>query len=197
MDPHRSTGLILFFVILSLSFGLSAGTTDWDEAKLRQGEFLFRVEDMGKEKLPRFHAAAVVDCSVDEVWKVINDYEHFKDFMPGVVESRIEKREGNTIYFYERDHVPVLKDTWYLLRCEHNDEKHRKTMTLVEGSVDSLDATWSVKPFDNGKALVEYAVQTDPGLYLPRWVQKRIVSKTVRGLFQGIRNVSCSSPSGP
>ena len=193
MKQWRRSCRVFCLCSVILCAGFPVFVEAWDEGKLRDGEFLFFVEDAGKGNLPRFRAAAVIDCPPGEVWKVINDYEHFKDFIPGVVESRVERVEGDTTYFFEKDHVPVLKDTWYLLRCEHDQENLRKTMTLVEGSVDSLDAVWSVKPFDNSKALLEYTLQMDPGFYLPQWIQKAGVKRTAKGLIQGIRNVACQT----
>jgi ribosome-associated toxin RatA of RatAB toxin-antitoxin module len=164
----------------------------WDEDQLRRGDILFVFENTSASEIPEGHAAAVIDCPPEKVWMVINDYNNLKNIMPGVVESRIERVEGDTIYYFEKTHVPVLKDLWYRLRCVQDDRRLEKTMTLIEGSVRHLESRWSVKPFDDGKTLAEYSVRSDPGFYLPRWTQKLILHRTAKGFFEGLRKASCN-----
>jgi ribosome-associated toxin RatA of RatAB toxin-antitoxin module len=186
--------LILVSAFFTLRPNMAKG---WDEDLLRKGEVLFVLEDRGADQIPEGRAAGLIDCPPERVWKLLNDYNNLKNTIPGVVESRIERVEGDVVYYYEQTHVPVLKDLWYRLRCVQDDRKLEKTMTLVEGSMRYLQSRWSVRPFDNAKTLAEYTMRCDMGFYLPRWTQRLILHRTVKGFYDGLRKNSCSpSPAG-
>ncbi len=192
MKYVKTSGTILAaFLVLAVSLGaVQAGKGD--ERKLSKGEILFTMKVPAGDSLPVFQTRGVVDCPPAEVWKVINDYENLANIMPGIVEGRVERVEGNVVYFYEKDHMPVVKDTWYLLRCVHDDDNFRKTITMVEGSVKSLEAQWALEPFGKGKSLVKYTLQSDPGFYIPRWIQKISIKHTTKGFFEALRKNACS-----
>jgi ribosome-associated toxin RatA of RatAB toxin-antitoxin module len=164
----------------------------WDEGRLRKGEVLFVLEDKGAGQIPEGHAAGLINCQPQEVWKILNDYNNLKNTIPSVVESRIDHVEGDIVYYYEKTHVPILKDNWYVLRCVQDDKNLEKTMTRVEGSVRYLESRWSVKPFADRTTLAEYSIRCDPGFYLPRWTQRFILRRTVEGIFAGLRKASCN-----
>ena len=193
MSARSRTGAVVLALHL-LGSVATAGqpATEEQEELLRQGEVLFSVDAGDRSGLPLFRAAAVIDCPRPEVWRVINDYNRLKEIIPGIVESRIERVEDNAVYFYEEDDVPILKNTRLLLRCVHDDPNFRKTMSLVEGSVRSLEASWALEPFDRDRTLAVYTLRTDPGFYVPLWLQKTAAKKTVRGFFRGVRKAACA-----
>jgi coenzyme Q-binding protein COQ10 len=193
MMKSGKAATVLSVVLFLACFGSSARAEVQDEEKLSRGEILFTMEVPDKDKPPVFQVRGVVDCSRDQVWKLINDYDHLQSILPGIVEGRVEKVEGNVVYFYEKDHVPVVEDTWYRLRCVHDDANFRKTLSMVEGSVKSLEASWVLEPFGEGKTLAVYTLQTDPGFYIPRWVQKMSLGRTTRGFIEAIRAKACSA----
>jgi len=180
-------------VLFLACFGSSGRADDRDTEKLGRGEILFTMEVPDKDKPPVFQVRGVVDCTRNQVWKLLNDYNNLQNNLPGIVEGRVEKVEGNVTYFYEKDHVPVVEDTWYLLRCVHDDPNFRKTLSMVEGSVKSLEASWVLEPFGEGKTLAIYTLQSDPGFYIPRWVQKMSLGRTTRGFIEAIRAKACSA----
>ena len=192
MKQNKCGAAVLAAILLLVASLLPAQAGKEEEKQLRKGEILFTMETPTKDGLPVFRTRGVVDCPPADVWKVINDYDNLANIMPGIVEGRVEKVEGNVVYFYEKDHVPVVEDTWYLLRCVHDDDNFRKTMTMVDGSVESLEAEWALEPFGNGKTLVMYTLQSDPGFYVPRWVQKMSLKHTTRGFFEALRKNACS-----
>jgi len=190
---HWKTAAVTAAALLVAFLSLSARAGNPDEERLARGEILFTMDVPEDGGLPVFQARAVVGCSRDRVWAVINDYPNLQNIMPGIVEGRVEKVEGNVVYFFERDHVPVVEDTWYLLRCVHDDEHFRKTLSMVEGSIKSLEARWELEPFGEGKTLAVYTLRSDPGFYVPRWVQKMSIKRTTSGFMEALRVASCTA----
>jgi len=187
----RTAAAAAALLVWLLPAASAVADADRDREKLEKGEILFTMEVPEEGGLPVFQARAVVDCDRERVWAVINDYENLPNIMPGIVEGRVEKVEGNVVTFYEKDHVPVVEDTWYVLRCVHDDEHFRKTMTMVEGSVKSLEARWALEPFGDGKSLAVYTLRSDPGFYIPRWVQKMSLKRTTAGFMEALRAHAC------
>ncbi len=182
--------LVAFLTLVFLCFCVQAGKRD--EGKLRKGEILFSMEAPEKGGLPVFQARGVVGCSRVRVWAVINDYDNLQNIMPGIVEGRVERVDGNVVYFFQKDHVPVVEDAWYLLRCVHDDDHFQKTMSMVEGSVKSLEARWELEPFGEGKTLAVYTLQSDPGFYVPQWLQKMSLKRTITGFMEALRATACA-----
>ena len=185
----RYTRCLLVFLVAATACHAALGLAcAWDDAALQDGKVLVRLEDRKDGQRAEGRAAGVIDCPPRQVWAVLNDYEHLEDFMPGVARSRVESVEGDTVVYFEEDHVPILKNPWFVLRCEHDNENLTKTMTRVDGSYRELRARWTLVPFGDGETLAEYTVVSDPGFYVPRWVRKQILNRTVKGFFRGLRD---------
>ena len=115
MDPLNSRkrdviALILVSAFFTLRPNMAKG---WDEDLLRKGEVLFVLEDRGADQIPEGRAAGLIDCPPERVWKLLNDYNNLKNTIPGVVESRIERVEGDV----GKIHVPLgYAESHYHLR---------------------------------------------------------------------------------
>lgn len=67
------------------------------EERLSAGEII--VTPLQKGDIQGVHTLALIDAELEDVWKVITDFEHFEDFMPLTKESKVLAKKGNILYY--------------------------------------------------------------------------------------------------
>lgn len=67
------------------------------EERLKAGEII--VTPLQKDGIQGVQTLALIDAELEDVWKAITDFEHFKDFMPLTEESKVLAKKGNILYY--------------------------------------------------------------------------------------------------
>jgi hypothetical protein len=110
---HRSAmagmAVLLWCVIPSgLSLDVQRPGSGWTEA-YRSGELVIFTKDV--EKGRRIVAIAEVDARPEVVFNVVNDFDHYPEFMPYVIESRVLSRNGDSeVVAYNRIAPPFVAE---------------------------------------------------------------------------------------
>lgn len=138
------------------------------------------------------------------VHAVIDDVDSYPQFMPYTVESKIIKREGDTVIGYQRISAPLVKDRDYTLRV-------KTTSTAVEGGtsyfshwstdnalgpaersgvvrVNLCEGSWLLEPIGLNSTRATYCVFTDSGGLLPDFIRNIGSQMGIRRIFAAIRN---------
>jgi len=66
-----------------------------------------------------FRAVGVIEAATGAVFAVIDDSESYPRFMPYTSETRVLKREKNSVLAYQRLELPLVSDRDYTLRSRH------------------------------------------------------------------------------
>ena len=136
--------------------------------------------------LKEFKAVGIINAPTRAVHNVLNDVQSYPRFMPFVAECRVLKREGDTIYSYQRISPKIVGDRDYTL---HIDEK---TWPDENGTVYSkkwkaanefgpaarkgilrvkiCDGSWLLEPETAETTRATYSVYTDTGGSLPSFL---------------------------
>jgi len=66
-------------------------------------------------------AKAVFEVKPSRLWKIITDFEHYKDFIPYVAESTVDpvRTKGNITFLTYRLHfmiLPYIKDRYFTIK---------------------------------------------------------------------------------
>jgi len=148
-------------------------------------------------------AIGEVAASTDIVQAVIDDVDSYPNFMPYTVESRILKREGDSVIGYQRVSAPLTKDRDYTLRV-------RKTIKKVEGGtrylnqwtaenalgpperpgiirVNLCEGSWLLDPIGPNLTRATYTVYTDSGGAIPGFIKDIGSQIGIRKIFAAIR----------
>ena len=128
---------------------------------------------------------ALIDGDIETVWKVINDFDHFKDFMPHTIKSKAVKREGNTVYYNGVVKIMLLPVN-YVLKHTLEDTPDRKVDTWEQvekpriyddDSVIHLtitDGKWILGKYD-GKTLSDYTACVNISDKVPEAIRKKAI----------------------
>ena len=108
--------VVLLWCVIPLGWSLDVQRpgTGWTEA-YRSAELVVFTKDV--EKGRRIVAIAEVDARPEVVFNVVNDFDHYPEFMPYVIESRVLSRNGDSeVVAYNRIAPPFVAERDYPLK---------------------------------------------------------------------------------
>jgi len=166
----------------------------------------------------RVHVAGstVVEAPLQDVWRVLTDYDHLSDFIPGLRMSRLSavpparpKRSetgGDTAQAGTLATAPkrlLVQEgivRWWIIQRKVRlvfevDEvpPHTIRFAAVDGDFLEHRGTWRVEPRD-GQARIEYEATMRPNFVLPPvvggWLLKRQLADSLRAIAARLEAVS-------
>lgn len=177
---------MIFLLMITANFLYSQSLEDpiskgENQLKLSRGKIITRITKLPNSNTHKCQAVGVIYAPIDKVWEIINDYNHFKDFMPRIKESfivnpshlkeildvkvedwkkfekylrnfKLEQINGDSIYFYNRFTLPwPLKNRCYILKIVRYPESFSFRWTQFIGNTKINDGSWELVPFKGSK----------------------------------------------
>ena len=153
---------------------------------------------------PAVRAHARINASAKAVYAVISDYDHFRDFIPSVLDSHILEQHTSTTWVYQRLGFPLMAaDRHYVIQVTDNLDQagegllrvtwqldRQQSLSLTSGSAvvpDAFSGSWRLAELEQGRATdATYSIHVEPGGRLPPWL---LLSASERYVFQVIQAV--------
>ena len=166
-------------------------TLDEAERKsLEAGEVLTKARVVQPHDATLARAMGLIDAAPAEVWRHIDECQHFKEFVPRVVESDVLAREGEHIRFRSKVDMPFpLADIESELKCRHRvygGDIYERRWKGVSGPMKVNEGSWRIFPWPGGRTLVVYTARVAPEMKVPAKIralaQKATLPKTVLAL---------------
>lgn len=115
----------------------------------------------------------VFNCSTEEFFKLVADYEKYPEFLTEVKSVKIYKNSGNTKEM--EYHVSLIKTFKYKLKVTEIANKS-VNFEFIGGDVfKTMKGSWQLSD-NNGKCAVEYKVEATFGMLVPESMAKPLVS---------------------
>jgi hypothetical protein len=194
--------IVLLWCVIPLGWSLDVQrpVTGWTEA-YRSAELVVFTKDV--EKGRRIVAIAEVDARPEVVFNVVNDFDHYPEFMPYVIESRVLSRNGDSeVVAYNRIAPPFVAERDYPLKFRMtrgslaNGGVFRSEWTAspeaepeVEGVVRIRlnDGSWVAEPISGGsRTRLTYTLLTNPGGLIPDFVANMSNTVAIPKLFKAV-----------
>ena len=194
--------IVLLWCVIPLGWSLDVQrpVTGWTEA-YRSAELVVFTKDV--EKGRRIVAIAEVDARPEVVFNVVNDFDHYPEFMPYVIESRVLSRNGDSeVVAYNRIAPPFVAERDYPLKFRMtrgslaNGGVFRSEWTAspeaepeVEGVVRIRlnDGSWVAEPISGGsRTRLTYTLLTNPGGMIPDFVANMSNTVAIPKLFKAV-----------
>ncbi|KAK4379787.1 hypothetical protein RND71_001649 [Anisodus tanguticus] len=168
------------------------------------------IEKMGKN-CRRIRSKVAVKASLQNVWKVLTDYERLADFIPGLAVSKLLEKEPNfarLLQIGEQDLAFGLKfNAKGVIDCYEKDLEDLPTgqrrdieFKMVEGDFKKFEGKWSIeqcktdgdKDHDSSvgqqfHTTLSYIVNVEPKLWLPVRVIEGRLCKEVKINLRSVR----------
>ncbi len=141
-------------------------------------------------------ATGVIRSKPEAVWRALTDYRAFPEYMPNVLESKVERQEGNVSWVEIKFSVTV-KNLNYVLKIVHerNVKPWKITWTLVGGDLKSIDGHYLLYEVPEGTRL-EYTERVDPGSSVPRFIQEALTKHSVPNLYKALAERAAKDERG-
>ena len=194
-------GLLLGFAVpLAWSLDVQSPGEGWTEA-YRTGELVIFTKDV--ERGRRIVAVAEVEAPPEVVFNVVNDFDHYPDFMPYVIESRVLSRNGDSeVVAYNRIAPPFVTERDYPLqfRMTRGSPANRGVFRTdwtaspdaepeVRGVVRVRinEGSWVAEPISGGaRTRLTYTLLTHPGGLIPNFVANMSNTVAIPKLFKAV-----------
>lgn len=172
----------------------------------KQGDITLYEKDRAGTGVKEVRAVGTFDSPNWMVRNVIDDSDHYKDFMPYVIESRTLARDPakHTILTYAKINPPLVSKRDYTILI-HDESRPGPggEMTYVsrwEGSnkgpaeqpgivrVKNNEGSWLLEPIDNGQQTrATYTLFTDGGGGIPNFLLNSLNKKRLVELFDVVK----------
>lgn len=115
----------------------------------------------------------VFNCTTEEFYKIVTDYEKYPEFLQEVKDCKILKTEGlRQLVEY---HVSVIKSFKYQLWMTHQPTE-LVSWNFVSGDIFKTNSgSWKIED-QAGKAKVTYTVEATFGVFVPGMIAKTLLS---------------------
>jgi ribosome-associated toxin RatA of RatAB toxin-antitoxin module len=157
-------------------------------AALDRGEVVMRVDEDGRFR-GHIELAVLIAASPERIWGVLRDCASAPEYVPHVQSCELVERldQGRAELFRQR-----IRFRWFLPPFEHVfrlDYEPYSAMTLsrVDGPLGRLDGRWTLQPRADGKTLLQYVLDFEPGLPVPRFLVARSMLRDLPEVLQEVR----------
>jgi hypothetical protein len=171
----------------------------WEPVKDTDGVRVFS-RDVAGAGVREVKAETVVSAPPARVLAVLEDVEHYVDFMPYMMDARVLRRfEGGHIEYQHID-PPFVDERDYTLDMRITTEpdgtiRRRWTEANLEapapvaGRVRVLvnRGSWTLAPLPGGMTGLTYYVHSDPGGSLPAWLANKANTTSIPDLLTAVR----------
>ncbi len=140
--------------LLGLLFGASGARADELGEMLTKGP-LVRIETDASGKYRQSTCIADVAADADTVWRVLNDFDQYRFFMPRI--SKLEvTRDGNDALMDIKLNTPLVA-TRYTNRMSPDHANKVLTVRQVKGDLSGSHYQWRVLSLGQGRARIYYS----------------------------------------
>jgi hypothetical protein len=204
---------LLYILILSLVLSLHARALGWQPDNdgwtfsRRTGDVDIYLRPVEESAFPALLAHARIDAPVRTIYAVISDYDHFRDFIPAVLDSRTLKQQGSTAWVYQRLGFPLLvADRHYVIRVSdtlaqaeagyikvewHLDRDQSRSLLSDSALLpDAFSGSWQLTQLQDRQASdALYSIHVEPGGMLPAWLFSAASEDYVFKVIEAVRRV--------
>lgn len=183
----RSLALATLVLVAAPAAAQSPQFSAEEKAKLDRGEILVKSTTPTGDGIAG-KAAAVVRAHPDKVWGVVNDCDHYKDFMPRTVASKSLEKGAHCRVEIE---MPFpFSNLWSETKIRHvylDGGGRRREWNLVRGTYEKVEGSWTVLPWGDRDTLLLYAIEADPDVPVPNAILQSAQASTLPDMFVAVR----------
>lgn len=131
------------------------------------------------------HLAVEVDRGT--AWSVITDYEHLRDFVPEMEESRVVSAPGQPLLVRQKGAWSLFGYRIPVQIVARVDEQPMRSVRFhsVSGNVRVENGEWTIEEQGHGVA-IRYRVDCDPDFWIPTVIGRMLIRRDVRDKLEGV-----------
>jgi ribosome-associated toxin RatA of RatAB toxin-antitoxin module len=177
--------------LLCCTFGAAAQPNlDWlDRDAIAAREVQIYVERSDRPLTAEVKLAAEVDAPATAIWDVLKACEISPEYVPDIQScKKLEELDGGRADLF----VQTIKPIFFLPTFEHvfrldYTPYTRIDVNRVSGPIAHLHGTWWLVPEDNGRILLVYEFELDPGMPIPRFMVRATLKRDLPKVITAVR----------
>jgi ribosome-associated toxin RatA of RatAB toxin-antitoxin module len=136
-------------------------------------------------------AIGVIDFAPEEVFRIVTDYDRWKDYLPRVRDSRVLSQSGPTAMVDLLAELPwpagAARVAARYLHERLPGDIYRIRFEMVSGTMKQYSGSLYIEPFVPGKSTVTYELVAEPDVIAPDSTINKSVLKSARGFVHALR----------
>jgi hypothetical protein len=149
------------------------------------------IEIFSKGRWPqRIRASIYIYEETQKIWQLLTDYDHLADYIPDLLSSRLIKQEDDTVIIEQKNKARILffhKTLFQKISVKH-EYPERLIFKGIKGDMDIYEGKWILKKINNKSTLLTYDLKVKPNFYVPQWLFRYKLKKTISKSLNAIRN---------
>ena len=202
-------GLVCILMLSWDAFALEwqADDEDWTFSR-RVGDVDLYLRPVEGSAFRALRAHARIAAPLRAIYAVISDYDHFRDFIPAVLDSHTLKRQGSTTWVYQRLGFPLMvADRHYVIKVIDTLEQAEAGTIKVEWHLDgaksrslrfdsavlpdTVSGNWQLTALDEDRLTdATYSIHVEPGGMLPAWLYSDVSENYVFKVIEAVRRAA-------
>ena len=133
--------------------------------------------------------AAEVDAPATAIWDVLKACEVSPEYMPNVQScTKLEELDGGRAELFTQTIKPIffLPTFEHVFRLDYTPYT-RIDVNRVSGPIAHLKGAWWLVPQDNGRILLVYELELDPGMPIPRFMVRATLKRDLPKVIAAVR----------
>ena len=193
MPTSRPYGAFLAALLASATGSADDADQRWiDRELLERGEIAVEVPRGRPGQRVQVKVAALIAAEPTAIWDVLTACELAPEYVPNVVSCELlESVDGGRSELF----VQVVKPAFFLPRFEHvfrldYEPFERVKVRRVSGPIAYMEGTWELLPQPDGKTLLLYDLEVDPGMPVPRFWLRATMRRDIPRIVEAVRDLS-------
>jgi ribosome-associated toxin RatA of RatAB toxin-antitoxin module len=155
------------------------------------------------ERQRQISAKVQIPQSVEQIWKVLTDYEALPDFLPNLAKSRLIEHPSGGIRLEQVGSQRLLNFNFCARVVLDLEECFPKEINfrMVEGDFKGFSGSWCLEPYSFGEYIgtnLCYTIQVWPKLTMPVGIIENRLSKDLRlnllAIHQRVEDLASKEP---
>ncbi|MBD2244505.1 SRPBCC family protein [Nostoc sp. FACHB-888] len=155
------------------------------------------------ERQRQISAKVQIPQPVEQIWKVLTDYEALPEFLPNLAKSRLMEHPNGGIRLEQVGSQRLLNFNFSARVVLDLEECFPKEINfrMVEGDFKGFFGSWGLEPYSLGECVgtnLSYTIQVWPKLTMPVGIIENRLSKDLRlnlvAIHQRVENLASKEP---
>lgn len=133
--------------------------------------------------MPRVEIRKVLAVDKDRLFQVVFRYQEYPNFISGLRSVQVERTGFSTARLTYR--LSVIKDITFTLDLLEDERRGIIRWSLVESNFfEAMKGYWKVKDLGPGRCEVEYGVELESKIPIPRMIVHQLIKRTVPAILK-------------
>jgi hypothetical protein len=178
--------------LLCYAFGAAAQPDlSWtDREAIATREVQVYVERSERPLSSEVKLAIEVAAPATAIWDVLKACELSPEYVPNVVScKKLEALEGGRAELFQQTIKPIffMPTFEHVFRLDYMPYT-RIDVNRVSGPIAHMQGSWWLLPQDNGRILLVYELELDPGMPIPRFLVRATLRRDLPKLVAAVRD---------